>query len=681
MQGKVLKIFSELRGCQSAVIIFIMTIGFFLRVYHIGALGLIENEDYVVISANSILHNYIPLFPSGIVYPRAIPFSYIVTFFMQLFGFSEGVVRLPSAIFSTLSIGIVYLLGKRLVGLEAGIFGALLMSISDWEIMVGRTARMYSMFSFFFLLSVYLMYCVAVEKRKTLQLFSLLSSGITCFIHPLAGILVFIYSLFAFFLKNDKQNTKFIIISISLILFFSMVDNIFSKYEYGKFNILVDQSLKNNVKYHEENSNRKTALEIVKEKYLRIYLKLRNNYEQSYIVINIIFSLFFICSIYAFFRWRDKKMYVLFLFLILITLYFQQTMLSIYLFLAYLLLGSRYNPQNYWKRSWTLMLVIIVVTAGWVCFDLITSQNITNDTSVGKMVMLMMKSVKTILSYPPNFISFYFEKYPLMSIMSLLAGFIIFKKYVTDKGSVGEYYLFILFVVPILAIGFHPTSITRPYERYASFLNPYFILLFSYGMMSCASKVWIGLDKMSYGRAFRITIGLFLIVSILIGTDGFNIRKSFAIINMQYGFNKNIIDADARDFFYYPDHQGPSLFVKDNYKEGDIVIAMDVLAHFAYFPRVDYQLTLGYKGDAEGWLRGKSIRTSDQLRNILELHQDKLTWIILSGEKLNDSKRYSGMQEIIAALKFFDKNKVFNGRDGLSDVYLIERDERAGAIN
>ncbi|MBX0288210.1 glycosyltransferase [Haloarcula salinisoli] len=74
---------------------------------------------------------------------------------MTVFGQSEVAVRALSLLFGIASIGAVYLLGQRLYDRHAGLFAALLMTVSSFQIQYAQTARMYTMLVFFGTLSTY----------------------------------------------------------------------------------------------------------------------------------------------------------------------------------------------------------------------------------------------------------------------------------------------------------------------------------------------------------------------------------------------------------------------------------------------------------------------------------------------------------------------------------------------
>jgi cellulose synthase/poly-beta-1,6-N-acetylglucosamine synthase-like glycosyltransferase/uncharacterized membrane protein len=74
---------------------------------------------------------------------------------MTVAGRSEVAIRSLSVLFGIASIGAVYLLGHRLYDRHAGLFAALLMTVSSFQIQYAQTARMYTMLVFFGTMSTY----------------------------------------------------------------------------------------------------------------------------------------------------------------------------------------------------------------------------------------------------------------------------------------------------------------------------------------------------------------------------------------------------------------------------------------------------------------------------------------------------------------------------------------------
>jgi 4-amino-4-deoxy-L-arabinose transferase-like glycosyltransferase len=667
------KFINKYKKYSYSIFFLILLVGVVLRFYHLGNLGIIENEDYVVIAAKSILKNWIPLFPSEMVYPRAVPFSYIVAAMIKLFGFSEFIIRVPSVVFSVLLIGVTYLLGKELIGHSGGLIAAFLMSVSDWEIQTAQTARMYSMFSFFFMLSIYLMYKVITQDMKRLKFLVIVCSVFTCLLHQLAGILVIIYGIFTIiYWKAGKRN--FIVLVLVLTLFATLGYKYYENYNYNISKACVVQQLGDNKNYLEVMNVNHNINKEMKQNIFRLFLNIKED-KFYFILLNVGFFITLVGGISYFLKTCRDMCFIPCFVLIIISLYLQQAMLSVLVFLAYLYFKGEGFKGLIRKEGFFLLVVIGFAMIFWLCVSFFSMWG--EGTKQGMWLNLIgsgfLPSVKPLFMYPSNFFKIYLIKYPVMSAFVLFGGILIFHRSSIDKTNKKEMYLFFSFIITLLSISFHPLSIIRAYERYAFFLNPLFTLLFAYSILFCINKIKNSLETTGAPNKLSIMVKIIFVVLIFITTDFFNIKSSYAWLNRKYGVNKNVIEKIKEDFLFYPDHKGPAEYIKREWKSGDIVIAMDILPLYAYFPKVDYQLDVNYSGNAEGFLAAKTIGTVDELSHVLKIHKGDRVWIILAGKKkyhIGKSSRHTKMMNMLDCFKSQIK---YIGRDDLSIVLLFDQ--------
>lgn len=137
----------------------LVTLGTYLRMRHIGRFSLWTDEFFHVYAAKGLLNTGAPVFPSGVIYDRAILFTRMVASSFKAFGFSEFGARLPSVIWGVLMIPLVYFLGARMFNRRTGLLSAILVALSPFCILWSNQCRMYTLFSFLYVLAVYLWYC------------------------------------------------------------------------------------------------------------------------------------------------------------------------------------------------------------------------------------------------------------------------------------------------------------------------------------------------------------------------------------------------------------------------------------------------------------------------------------------------------------------------------------------
>jgi 4-amino-4-deoxy-L-arabinose transferase-like glycosyltransferase len=129
-----------------------------LRLTGLWELGLGFDELQHIYAARGLNQAGAPVLPSGMYYGRSLAFTYLVAKSVALFGDTAGAARLPSVLFSTATVGLVFLLGRRTVGTAAGLLAAALLAVAPFELTWARTARMYAVYQFFYILAAYAFY-------------------------------------------------------------------------------------------------------------------------------------------------------------------------------------------------------------------------------------------------------------------------------------------------------------------------------------------------------------------------------------------------------------------------------------------------------------------------------------------------------------------------------------------
>ena len=142
----------------SYVLAILMLIGFFFRVHFLGYQSFWIDEVFSVNAAKGILQHGYPLLESGFVYSRDILNTYLIAFFMGIFGDTPSAARIVSVIFGVLMILLSFYIGKEFFDKKTGLVFAFLMTFSYWEILWSRQARMYIQLQFFYFLSLLLFY-------------------------------------------------------------------------------------------------------------------------------------------------------------------------------------------------------------------------------------------------------------------------------------------------------------------------------------------------------------------------------------------------------------------------------------------------------------------------------------------------------------------------------------------
>jgi 4-amino-4-deoxy-L-arabinose transferase-like glycosyltransferase len=176
----------------------IVSIGAYLRLANLGALGFRWDEDLSGLAVRAILEKGVPELPSGMIYLRGGLFSHLMAASASLLGFSEFALRLPAALFGVALIVVAYVFGAALFGRAVGLVTAAVLAISFWDIDLSRYARFYSAFSVFYVLTLYAIWQFRVKTPSTAgSVLCVALAVITLSLHDLAYslALAFFYPL------------------------------------------------------------------------------------------------------------------------------------------------------------------------------------------------------------------------------------------------------------------------------------------------------------------------------------------------------------------------------------------------------------------------------------------------------------------------------------------------------
>lgn len=183
----------------------------FLRLYRLGQSELWYDEVH---SANFALQS---------VDAAHLSWYYVLLkFWVRYLGLSEYALRFPSAIFSFLSVIVIYQLGKTLFDRKTGIISAVFMGLSPFHLWYAQEARDYSLALFLGTLSTYLI-CLSL-RRRVLSLWAafilLCTAGI--FTSPFY-IILFIAQLILVIILRWNKLTIIDLLSFAIIAFIFLI--------------------------------------------------------------------------------------------------------------------------------------------------------------------------------------------------------------------------------------------------------------------------------------------------------------------------------------------------------------------------------------------------------------------------------------------------------------------------
>ncbi len=174
----------------------IVAAGGILRAYGLNVLSVTDDEIYTF---SRIDHPFVDMV-CRLAHSEFPPLHYVfLKCWTQTFGSSVLAIRVPSAIFSTLTIIVIYQIGKQLFSRNAGLIAAMLLGVSHVSIFFAQHGKMYALFWFLSSLSFLYYFRAAEGQRERAVVPYLITTVLTC------------YTLYTGVLLWAAQNIMFIL--------------------------------------------------------------------------------------------------------------------------------------------------------------------------------------------------------------------------------------------------------------------------------------------------------------------------------------------------------------------------------------------------------------------------------------------------------------------------------------
>ncbi len=207
--------------CSGGLMLMVV-VGFGLRIWNLGRLGLTFDEGVGWAVVEGILETGLPSLPSGNMYLRGLPYLYLNALIASVFGTSEFTLRIVSVIAGTGSTILFFLIGKK-AGVEQYLLlcGSALLSFHYWTITMSRWGRMYIFTVFLILLTLYFFLKLIEERTNRNCLLFCISGSVSILSHN-TGNVVFLYIISYFLVSflSRKNIINVVLDNIKLLLSF-----------------------------------------------------------------------------------------------------------------------------------------------------------------------------------------------------------------------------------------------------------------------------------------------------------------------------------------------------------------------------------------------------------------------------------------------------------------------------
>lgn len=160
----------------------IFLLGLYLRIHHLGGESIWYDEAVSVAASKLGFLEQIRWSLSSSDNNPPLYYAFLRVWVL-LFGDSEFAVRLPSAIFGSFSIPLIYVVCSRLFNKKAALLAALILAVSVFHIKFSQEGRVYTLSAFLALLSYYFFLKSAAERTVINSTGYVVSSALLIYAH------------------------------------------------------------------------------------------------------------------------------------------------------------------------------------------------------------------------------------------------------------------------------------------------------------------------------------------------------------------------------------------------------------------------------------------------------------------------------------------------------------------
>jgi len=225
---------SGMRKGVPLVLILVLIFGATIRLIDIGAKPLWLDETITIRQADQAIGTTLQFLENDSHFPLYVA---LMNLWVHLFGSGEIIVRLPSLIFSVISIYVIYLLGSAVYSRRVGLISAVLLCISSSAVYYAQEARLYSLFLLLTMLSTYFYLRIVDKPGKSDYCLYILFTSMMIYTHIFSFITFTLqsgYYLYLHRLDRKKILAWFGIIAAELALFLPWMHMLIQQIHYNR---------------------------------------------------------------------------------------------------------------------------------------------------------------------------------------------------------------------------------------------------------------------------------------------------------------------------------------------------------------------------------------------------------------------------------------------------------------
>jgi mannosyltransferase len=160
-------------------------------------------------------------------------FFIILHFWIKVFGISAFSVRFMAMVFSTLTVLVIYLIGKRFFSFRIGLLASLIFTFSNYHLLFAHEARVYSLFALLTSVSMFLFLQLSIRQSLRTIIFLAVTNLMLLYSHFFGFYIIFIQLTSCFLIKelrNRVLKQYFIIIVMVIVLYIPYLSMFISRF-------------------------------------------------------------------------------------------------------------------------------------------------------------------------------------------------------------------------------------------------------------------------------------------------------------------------------------------------------------------------------------------------------------------------------------------------------------------
>lgn len=198
--------------------VFFILLGLILKGIFLGSNSLGGDEPFSVYHSQQSLDQLFAIFKQE----NNPPLHFLVLhYWIRCFGISEIAVRIPSLLFSALTVLFIYRIGLRFFNLRVAVIAALLFTFSTYQVLYAHEARAYALMGFLTSVSMYYYLEIIHETKRNnwSRCWFLLANALLIYTHFFGFFVLFIQFFFLFFQPALlRKHYRFLVLFVTVML-------------------------------------------------------------------------------------------------------------------------------------------------------------------------------------------------------------------------------------------------------------------------------------------------------------------------------------------------------------------------------------------------------------------------------------------------------------------------------